>query len=57
VVALTPTRADAKSFSLAHPIVDATSAFEVTSFAVLSLAALAIWLLVLPLEFLKFLGT
>jgi hypothetical protein len=45
-----------KSFSVVHPIVDATSAFEVTAFAVLFLAVLGIWLLVLPLECLKFLG-
>jgi hypothetical protein len=56
MVALAASRTDVKSFSLTHPIVDAASRFEVTAFAALTLAALGIWLLVLPLEFLKFLG-
>jgi hypothetical protein len=57
MVALAPARPNVKSFSLVHPIVDATSAFEITAFAMLSLAALGIWLLLLPLEMLRLLGT
>ena len=56
MVALAPTRSDVKSFSLVHPIVDATSTFELSLFALLSLTAVGIWVFLLPLEMLRLLS-
>lgn len=52
--ALANPRADAKSFRLSQPAVRAASGVEVTAFAILSLAAAGVWLLVIPLELLRF---
>ena len=41
---------DFHSFRLATPVIETKSRFEVTAFAGLSLVALTIWLLILPLE-------
>jgi hypothetical protein len=41
---------DLHSFRLAHPVVRSSSTFELTALAALSCAALALWLVVLPLE-------
>jgi hypothetical protein len=54
MLAFATPRADVKSFRLAHPAVRATSGVELTAFATLSLAAAGIWLLLLPLELLRF---
>jgi hypothetical protein len=43
-----------RSFRLSRPAAHAASALEVTAFAALTLAALAVWLLILPLELLAF---
>ena len=50
MVAVPLVRSELQSFRLAHPVVDASSRFEVTVFAGLTAAALVLWLLVLPLE-------
>jgi hypothetical protein len=47
-------RAEVRSFRLSRPAAQAASALEVTAFAALTLAALAVWLLILPLELLAF---
>lgn len=52
--ALANPRADVKSFRLSQPAVRAASGVEVTAFAILSLAAAGVWLLVIPLELLRF---
>jgi hypothetical protein len=44
-------RTDVSSFRVAHPVVRRTSRIEITSVAVLSFTALALWLVVLPVEF------
>jgi len=51
MVAAVTTPTDLHSFKLAHPVVRPTSRIDVTAVAVLSLAALTIWLVVLPVEF------
>jgi hypothetical protein len=51
MVAVTPTRTDLHSFRIAHPVVRTTSRFEVTAAASLTVMAMVLWLLVLPLEF------
>jgi hypothetical protein len=53
MLATATSRPDVKSFSLAQPFVDATSGFELTAFALLSLTAVGVWLLLLPLELLS----
>ena len=55
--ALATPRADAKSFRLAHPAVRATSGLELTASALLTLAAAGVWLLVLPLELVRFVAS
>jgi hypothetical protein len=45
------TRSDFHSFRLAHPIARSSTRFELTAIAVLSIAALTIWLFVVPVEF------
>jgi hypothetical protein len=45
-------RSDLHSFRLAHPVVHRSNRLEVGAFAVLSIAALTIWLIVLPIELL-----
>jgi hypothetical protein len=42
---------DLHSFRLAHPVVRTTSRVDLTAITVLSIAAITIWLLVLPAEF------
>jgi hypothetical protein len=54
MLAVATPRADVKSFRLAQPAVQATSGIKLTAFATLSLAAAGIWLLVIPLELLRF---
>ncbi len=53
MLATATARPDVKSFSLAQPFIDATSGFELTAFALLTLSAAGIWLLLLPLELLR----
>jgi hypothetical protein len=48
-IATAPT--DLHSFKLAHPIVRTTSRVDLTALGVLSIVAITIWLLVLPVEF------
>jgi hypothetical protein len=50
-VAVATTRSDLQSFHLAHPVIRATSRFDLTAVAVLSILDITIWLVVLPLEF------
>ena len=49
-------RTDVKSFRLA-PVARTTSGVDVTAHAVLSLAAVGVWLMVLPLELLHFVAS
>jgi hypothetical protein len=41
---------DLHSFRLAHPVVRSSSGAEITAVAVLSIVAMTLWLVVLPLE-------
>ena len=53
MVAAAPiTPVDLHSFRIAHPVIRTSSRTEVTTVAVLSTAALMLWALVVPLEFL-----
>lgn len=51
MVAAATTYSDLHSFKLAHPIVRTTSRIDATAIMVLSIAALTIWLIVVPAEF------
>ena len=51
MVAVATTRSDLHAFRLAHPVVRTTSRFDLTAITVLSVAAITIWVLVLPAEF------
>jgi hypothetical protein len=42
---------DLHSFRLAHPVVRTSSSIEITTLALLSVAAMTVWLIVVPLEF------
>jgi hypothetical protein len=46
----TAAHSDLHSFRLAHPVVRSSSSAEVTAVAVLSMLAMTLWLVVLPLE-------
>ncbi len=51
MVAAATTRSDLHSFRLAQPVVRRSSRLEVTAVFVLLVLALALWLLVIPAEF------
>ncbi len=51
MVAAATTRSDLHSFRLAHPVVRRSSRLEVTAVSVLLVVSLALWLLVIPAEF------
>jgi hypothetical protein len=51
MVAVATTRSDLHTFRLAQPVVRRSSRVEVTAIGVLSVAALTLWLLVVPAEF------
>jgi hypothetical protein len=51
VVSAAMTNSYLHSFRLAHPVVRSSTRFELTALAVLSMAAITLWLLVVPLEF------
>ena len=51
MVAVATTRSDLHTFRLAQPVVRRSSRVEVSAIGVLSLAALTLWLLVVPAEF------
>ncbi len=51
MVAVATTRSNLHTFRLAQPAVRRSSRVEVTAIGVLSLAALTLWLLVVPAEF------
>lgn len=53
-VAVARPRTSAQTLRLAHPLVRTTSAFELTAVGALLLSALGLWLLVIPLELLRF---
>ncbi len=52
MVAAATTPVDLHSFRLAHPVVRPSTRLDVTALAILSVAAMVIWLVVLPAEFL-----
>jgi len=54
VFAIATPRTDVKSFRLAQPVGRTTSGLELTASAVLVLAAAGLWLMVIPLELLRF---
>lgn len=51
-----PARTNVRSFRLAQPVVQASSWPEFSACALLTLAAVGVWLLVLPLELLRLLA-
>jgi hypothetical protein len=51
MVAAPTTSADLHTFRLAHPVVRSSSRFELTALALLSIVAMTLWLVVLPVEF------
>ena len=51
MVAVATTGSDLQTVRLAHPVVRRSSRVEVTAIGVLSFAALTLWLLVVPAEF------
>jgi len=55
-VAVASPRTNVQTLRLAQPAIQSTSPLQVTAAAVLTLAAGGIWLFVLPLELLRFLG-
>jgi hypothetical protein len=52
MTAVSVARPELRSFRLSQPKTHAVSALEVSTFAALTLTALAVWLLILPLELL-----
>jgi len=51
VAAPSTTSADLHSFRLAHPVVQRSSSFDITALALLSIVAMTLWLVVVPIEF------
>ena len=51
MLAVASNRADLHSFHLAHPVVRRSSRFELTAVLSLSMCAMTLWLLVIPVEF------
>jgi hypothetical protein len=51
MVAAPDTSAELYSFRLAHPVVQRSSSFDVTALAALSIMAMTLWLVVVPIEF------
>ena len=51
MVAAPSPSAELHSFRLAHPVVQRSSSFDITALAALSIVAMTLWLVVVPIEF------